>query len=104
MRTPQAARLRELLLGPDVTVTSRAVRRPAGAGLTAEQIGTDRLAGPPARFRADPQQASLEEAFMQLTDDSVDYRSHDATETAVAPMSAMSTTAAPTAPAPGSPR
>jgi ABC-2 type transport system ATP-binding protein len=47
-------------------------------GLTAEQIG---LAAWQARlpvFELTTQRASLEEAFMQLTDDSVDFRSHDA--------------------------
>jgi len=53
-------------------------------GLTAEQIGTAAWqAGLPV-FELTTQQATLEEAFMQLTDDSVDFRSHDAAEAVAA--------------------
>src|SRR6266699_3171450 len=84
VRTPQAARLRELLLGPDVTVTSDQSGVLHVQGLTAEQIGTAAWqAGLPV-FELTTQQASLEEAFMQLTDDSVDYRSRHAGEAVAA--------------------
>jgi ABC-2 type transport system ATP-binding protein len=80
VRTPQAAQLRELLLGPDITVTSELSGVLHVQGLSAEQIGTAAWqAGLPV-FELSTQQASLEEAFMQLTDDSVDFRSHDAAE------------------------
>ena len=47
-------------------------------GLTAEQIGTAAWqAGLPV-FELTTEHATLEEAFMQLTDDSVDFRSRDA--------------------------
>jgi ABC-2 type transport system ATP-binding protein len=78
VRTPEVAALRNLLLGPDITVTSDASDVLQVRGLTAEQIG---LAAWQARlpvFELATQRASLEEAFMQLTDDSVDFRSHDA--------------------------
>ena len=78
VRTPQVAELRTLLLGPDITVTSDASDVLQVRGLTAEQIG---LAAWQARlplFELTTQRASLEEAFMRLTDDSVDFRSHDA--------------------------
>src|SRR6202035_2724737 len=39
VRTPQAARLRELLLGPDITVTSQQSDLLKVQGLSAEQIG-----------------------------------------------------------------
>jgi len=87
VRTPEVAELRSVLLGPDITVTSDASDVLQVRGLTAEQIG---LAAWQARlpvFELTTQRASLEEAFMQLTDDSVDFRSHgahDAAETAVA--------------------
>ena len=84
VRTPQAARLRELLLGPDVTVTSDQSGVLHVQGLAAEQIGTAAWqAGLPV-FELTTQQASLEEAFMQLTDDSVDYRSRYAGEAVAA--------------------
>jgi ABC-2 type transport system ATP-binding protein len=78
VRTPEVADMRNLLLGPDITVTSDASDVLQVRGLTAEQIG---LAAWQARlpvFELTTQRASLEEAFMQLTDDSVDFRSHDA--------------------------
>jgi ABC-2 type transport system ATP-binding protein len=90
VRTPEVAELRRLLLGPDITVTTDATDVLQVRGLSAEQIG---LAAWQARlpvFELTTQRASLEEAFMQLTDDSVDYRSrdagrlHDSAETAVA--------------------
>ena len=83
VRTPQAAELRQLLLGPDVTVTSNGSDVLQVRGLTAEQIGTAAWHNGLAVFELTPQHASLEEAFMQLTDDSVDFRSHDAAAPAV---------------------
>jgi ABC-2 type transport system ATP-binding protein len=84
VRTPEAARLRDLLLGPGISVTSDQSGVLHVQGLTAEQIGTaawqDRL----PVFELTAQHASLEEAFMQLTDDSVDFRSHDAAEAVAA--------------------
>src|SRR5579859_937082 len=80
VRTPQAARLRDLLLGPDIAVTSEQSDVLQVQGLTAEQIGTAAWqAGLPV-FELTTEHATLEEAFMQLTDDSVDFRSHDAAE------------------------
>ena len=80
VRTPEAARLRDLLLGPDVTVTSEQSGVLHVQGLTAEQIGTTAWQARLPVFELTPRHASLEEAFMQLTDDSVDYRSRDAAE------------------------
>jgi ABC-2 type transport system ATP-binding protein len=84
VRTPQAAELRDLLLGPDITVTSEQSGVLHVKGLTAEQIGTAAWQAHLPVFELTTQHASLEEAFMQLTDDSVDFRSHDVAETAAA--------------------
>jgi ABC-2 type transport system ATP-binding protein len=78
VRTPQAARLRELLLGPDITVTSDQSGVLHVQGLTAEQIGTIAWQARLPVFELSTTHASLEEAFMRLTDDSVDFRSHGA--------------------------
>jgi ABC-2 type transport system ATP-binding protein len=75
VRTPQAAQLRELLLGPDITVTSEQSGVLRVQGLTADQIGIAAWQARLPVYELTPQQASLEEAFMQLTEDSVDYRS-----------------------------
>jgi ABC-2 type transport system ATP-binding protein len=84
VRTPQAVQLRELLLGPDVTVISEQSGVLHVQGLTAEQIGTAAWQAHLPVFELTTKHASLEEAFMQLTDDSVDYRSHNAAETVAA--------------------
>jgi ABC-2 type transport system ATP-binding protein len=76
VRSPQALRLRELLLGPDVTVTSEQADVLHVQGLTAEQIGTAAWQEHLPIFELATQQASLEEAFMQLTQDSVEYHAH----------------------------
>jgi ABC-2 type transport system ATP-binding protein len=77
VRTPEAARLRDLLLGPDVTVTSEQPEILSVQGLTPEQIGTAAWQAHLPVYELALQQASLEQAFMQLTEDSVEYRSAD---------------------------
>src|SRR5215467_233930 len=84
VRTPEAARLRELLLGPDITVTSGRSGVLHVQGLTAEQIGAAVWQAHLPVFELTTQHASLEEAFMQLTDDSVDFRAGDAAEAVAA--------------------
>jgi ABC-2 type transport system ATP-binding protein len=76
VRTPQAADLRAALLGPGVTVTSDIPDVLVVEGLTAEQIGTAAWKADLPLYELTDRKASLEEAFMQLTEDSVDYRSH----------------------------
>jgi ABC-2 type transport system ATP-binding protein len=75
VRTPEAARLRDLLLGPDVTVSSEQAGVLHVQGLNAEQIGTVAWQAHLPVFELASQQASLEQAFMELTQDSVEYRS-----------------------------
>jgi ABC-2 type transport system ATP-binding protein len=84
VRSPDAAQLRELLLGPDISVTSEESGVLHVQGLTAEQIGTAAWQARLPVFELTAQHASLEEAFMRLTDDSVDYRSHEAAEAVTA--------------------
>jgi ABC-2 type transport system ATP-binding protein len=84
VRTPQAAQLRDLLLGPDVTVASEQSGVLRVQGLSAEQIGTAAWQAHLPVFELTTQHASLEEAFMRLTDDSVDFRSHDAAQAVAA--------------------
>jgi ABC-2 type transport system ATP-binding protein len=84
VRTPQAPQLRDLLLGPDITVTSEQGGVLQVRGLTAEEIGTTAWQARLPIFELTTKQASLEEAFMQLTDDSVDFRSHGAREAVAA--------------------
>ncbi len=78
VRTPEASRLRDLLLGPDVTITSDRADVLHVQGLDAEQIGTVAWRARLPVFELALEQASLEQAFMELTQDSVEYRSADA--------------------------
>src|SRR6266567_2208703 len=78
VRTPEAARLRDLLLGPDVTITSEQADVLHVQGLDAEQIGTMAWRAHLPVFELTLEQASLEQAFMELTQDAVEYRSADA--------------------------
>jgi ABC-2 type transport system ATP-binding protein len=84
VRSPRAAQLRQLLLGPDITVTSEQSDVLRVQGLSAEQIGVAAWQARLPVFELTTQHASLEEAFMQLTDDSVDFRSRDVAEAVAA--------------------
>src|SRR5664279_5311659 len=89
VRTPETARLRQLLLGPDITVTTAQPDVLKIDGLTAEHIGTIAWQHQIPIFELTVQQASLEEAFMTLTNDSVEYRSTDNTGTATTSTAAV---------------
>jgi ABC-2 type transport system ATP-binding protein len=73
VRTPQAARLREVVAGPDVTVTEEGGTLRI-AGLNAEQVGEIAAANRIVLHELTPIQASLEEAFMDLTRESVEFK------------------------------
>ncbi len=76
VRSPQAARLRDVLLAPDVTVSSNEAGVLEVQGLTAEQIGVVAFREQVPLHELSVRQPSLEDAFMELTRDSVEYRSH----------------------------
>jgi ABC-2 type transport system ATP-binding protein len=67
VRTPQAAALREILVGLGGTVTDVEGGLLEVSGLTAEQIGESAAAQKIVLHELTPHQASLEEAFMDLT-------------------------------------
>ena len=77
VRSPQADRLRQLLTGPGVIVTSAAAGQLDVVGLTSDHIGDVAAANAIAVHELTPQQASLEEAFMALTRDAVEYHTTD---------------------------
>jgi ABC-2 type transport system ATP-binding protein len=80
VRTPQAAHLRELLLaGADngITVEIELPDVLQVDGLSAEHIGTIAWHARVPIHELTVRQASLEEAFMKLTSDSVEYRSDE---------------------------
>jgi ABC-2 type transport system ATP-binding protein len=74
VRTPQASELDALLSGPDVTVTAAGPGLLEVRGLTAVQIGEAAAANQLVLHELTPQQASLEEAFMTLTRDDVEFK------------------------------
>jgi len=92
VRTPQAARLRDLLLGPDITVTTERFDVLGVDGLSAEHIGTIAWQAHIPVFELTVQQASLEEAFMTMTDESVEYRSAEATDITETPTGTVAVT------------
>src|SRR5438094_9725733 len=78
VRSPQASDLRDLIVGPDVTVETVEPGVLEIAGLTAEQIGDAAAEHGFAIHELTPQHASLEEAFMDLTREDVEYRAGQA--------------------------
>ena len=77
VRTPDASALRELLLAPDVNIASAQPGQLEISGLSTEQIGDAAWQANLRIHELFAQTASLEDAFMQLTADSVEYRTSD---------------------------
>ena len=74
VRTPQAAELESQLAGPDVTVTSIEPGLIEIRGLTARHVGEAAASNRIVLHELTPQVASLEEAFMTLTRDDVEFK------------------------------
>ncbi|HEX6684288.1 MAG TPA: ATP-binding cassette domain-containing protein [Candidatus Limnocylindrales bacterium] len=81
VRTPHAAALHDMLAGPDITIYSLDRGLFEVSGLTAEQIGDRAASAGLTLYELSPQRPSLEEAFMELTKDSIEYQAHDLKET-----------------------
>lgn len=76
VRSPQATQLRELLRAPDVTITSAEAGVLEVRGVTAETIGDLAFDHQIRLHGLAVQQASLEEAFMEMTRDAVEFHAH----------------------------
>ncbi len=74
VRSPQATQLRALVVAHDAMITSEAHDLLDIDGLTAEQIGRIAAMHGIVLFELTPQTTSLEDAFMELTHDEVEYR------------------------------
>jgi ABC-2 type transport system ATP-binding protein len=74
VRSPQATRLRELVLGPDVSVSSSQPELLEVTGLGAREIGDLAAQNGITLHELTPLQASLEEAFMELTREDVEFK------------------------------
>jgi ABC-2 type transport system ATP-binding protein len=76
VRSPQGAALRSELLVPEVTVDDNDDGSLRVTGLTAEQVGEIAAAHGFALHELTPQRATLEEAFMDVTRDEVEFHAH----------------------------
>jgi ABC-2 type transport system ATP-binding protein len=74
VRSPQAAQLREAILGPDIRVSSYEPGALEIDGLTAIQIGEAAATNGIVIHELTPEKVSLEEAFMDLTRDETEFR------------------------------
>jgi ABC-2 type transport system ATP-binding protein len=75
LRSPRAAELAQHLTGPDVTITQAQDGALEVIGLGAAQIGEAAAQAGIALHELTPVGASLEEAYLSLTHDEVEYRS-----------------------------
>ncbi len=73
VRSPQAAELAAAVAGPDVTVASTERNLLEVTGLSAEQIGDQARDLGVSVHELTPQQASLEQAFMEMTRDEIEF-------------------------------
>ena len=73
VRTPETARLGQVLAAPGVTVTDDGTDLMRVSGATAEQIGMAAWQARLPVYELTPAHASLEDAFMQVTKDSIEY-------------------------------
>jgi ABC-2 type transport system ATP-binding protein len=74
VRSPQVEELRGQLVGADVTVVAVEPGLVEVHGLTAQQIGEAAARHRIVLHELTPQQVSLEEAFMDLTRDDVEFK------------------------------
>ena len=84
VRSPQATQLVELMRGPAVTFTSSEPGLIEITGSTAQAIGEAAAAARIVLHELTPVKGSLEDAYMSLTADSVEYHSTSAAEHSLA--------------------
>ena len=80
VRSPSTTELADALVGPDVTVEPAADGALQVMGLTAEQVGEAAAARSIVLHELTPVRASLEEAFMDVTRDDVEFHAVSAAE------------------------
>jgi ABC-2 type transport system ATP-binding protein len=73
VRTEEAPRLRDLLAADGVSITSTERDLLSVTGLSSADIGKVAAEARIALIELSPQQASLEETFMELTRDAVEF-------------------------------
>src|SRR5262249_29511348 len=83
VRTPEATRF-QTLLGPDRAKATTEANVLEVHGLSPDEVGDLAFRNHVPIYELTPQQASLEEAFMNLTSDAVEFGMEPATETEIA--------------------
>jgi ABC-2 type transport system ATP-binding protein len=78
VRSPQATTLREVLVASEASVRTDGADGLEVTGATAEEIGEIAAANGIVLYELTPLQASLEEAFMELTRDEVEFQALEA--------------------------
>ncbi|OJU86265.1 MAG: multidrug ABC transporter ATP-binding protein [Solirubrobacterales bacterium 70-9] len=74
VRSPHAARLAEVIAAPDVKVRNIGADLIEVRGADAEEIGLAAHVSGIVLYELSPRQASLEDAFMELTGEAIEYR------------------------------
>ncbi len=82
VRSPRARELSTVLAGEGVVILQRAADQLEVTGLTVGQIGQAALDAGVVLHGLTPHEASLEEAFMEMTRDAVDFHAHVGSATA----------------------
>jgi ABC-2 type transport system ATP-binding protein len=82
VRSPQATRLAELIAGAGVTIEAVEPSVIEVGGMDSEQIGTTATENGIVLYELTPQTASLEEAFMELTGDALEFHADSTVPTA----------------------
>jgi ABC-2 type transport system ATP-binding protein len=77
VRTPHAARLGEVIAAPEVRVRTLGTDLIEVQGLEAEEIGLAAHVSGIVLYELTPRQASLEDAFMEMTGESIEFRAGD---------------------------
>jgi ABC-2 type transport system ATP-binding protein len=77
VRSPQATKLAELIAGPHVSIDAVGPSVVEVRGLDSERIGTIAAEHGVVLYELTPQMASLEEAFMELTHESLEFHVDD---------------------------
>ncbi|MGI8412619.1 MAG: ABC transporter ATP-binding protein [Solirubrobacteraceae bacterium] len=80
IRSPQLERLRELIAAPEVRIETVAPSVAEVNGLDSEQVGRIAAENGIVLYELTPQRASLEEAFMELTRDELEFHVDDVSE------------------------
>jgi ABC-2 type transport system ATP-binding protein len=76
VRSPQATELRDAIVGPNVSIALADDGALEVSGMTAEEIGRAAAAHGYVLYELAPMHASLEEAFMDVTRDAVEFQAH----------------------------